>query len=102
MSATLIGAAATVIVGLLGLLGTRWLSNVQRRTADNEERLSRYENWDHLIDNYRQDYDRVRAERDRVRHQRDEAWAQVDRLSQENSQLQRQLERWLQRKEPNA
>lgn len=84
MGEPLLAAAATVIVGLLGLLGTRWLSGVQRKAAENEERLSRYESWDHLIEHHRQDADRFRT-------QRDEAWAESDRLRAENSRLKQEL-----------
>lgn len=73
MGGELILAAGAVLAGLIGLLGTRWVVAMQRRTAVNEERLSRYESWDRLYENFQ-------AESERFKRQRDEAWAENDRL----------------------
>lgn len=73
MGGELIAAAAAVVVGLLGLVGTVLLVRVQRRAAANEERLSRYESWDQLYRNLQQ-------ESDRFKRQRDEAWTANDEL----------------------
>lgn len=90
MSAALIGAVGTIVSGLLALLGVRWMANVQKRTAANEERLTQYESWKDLIDQHQRDSDRYRV-------QRDEAWTANDRLRAENALLRRRVEDWLMR-----
>lgn len=80
----LIAAIAPIIVGILGLIGTRWVAAIQNKARENEQRLRAYEAYDHTYLNLRADYDRVaaenaalRADLRRVRAERD---AERDRL----------------------
>lgn len=61
MDPTVLWLIGTLGAAVLALIGTRWLAGVQKRTAVNEEKLNRYESWDHLHDNLRTDYDRAIA-----------------------------------------
>lgn len=79
---SLIGAATAIVTGLLTLLGTRWLARIQAKAAENEDRIRKYEEYDHLLDNYRTDYDRARADLTRVRQERDDAIARAVRAEQ--------------------
>lgn len=82
-----LGLIGVLVTATLALVGTRWLAKVQRKTAENEEKLNRYESWDHLHDNLRTDYDRAIArakdaetERDDYRRRALAAERQIDDL----------------------
>lgn len=64
---SLLVAVAPIVVGLLGLIGTRWVAGIQNKAKANEENLRRYEGYDHTYNNLRADYDRVVAENRELR-----------------------------------
>jgi predicted transcriptional regulator len=61
------GAAGTVIVGLLALIGTRTVAKVQRQAVENEQRLREVELDAQIRADLRTDYDRGRAELEQIR-----------------------------------
>ena len=80
------GAAGTVIVGLLALLGTRTVAKVQQQAVSNEKRLREVELDAQIREDLRVDYDRMRSEREqsrldlnRVREERDDALRRLAR-----------------------
>lgn len=60
----LIGAVATIAVGLLALAGVRWTSRQQGRIAENERKLSLFEEQDRLLEQNRRETDRAYQDRD--------------------------------------
>lgn len=95
-TAALVAAFAPIVVGVLGLIGTRWVAGIQRKARENEERLKGYEAYDHTYANLRADYDRVttenvglRVDLRRVRDERDTALRNLETERQ-------RIEKWLQ------
>lgn len=86
----LVGAGAAILTGLLTLLGQRYNQHSQQQLADNAEKLRRYEEWEHLLDNYRQDLDRCTEDRARIRKERDDALKRA-RVAE------RQVDEWINR-----
>ena len=81
-------AVAAVVVGFLGLVGTRLTLRVQHKNEQNEERLTQYEGWRELIEQTRIEKDRAIADRDRIRDDRDHWRGRALRAE-------RQVETWL-------
>ena len=84
------GPAVALLTGLLTLLGQRYNQRSQEKLAENADRLRRFEEWEHLLDNYRQDLDRCTQERARLRKERDEALKRA-RVAE------RQVDEWINR-----
>lgn len=87
----LVGAGAALLTGLLTLLGQRFNSSAQKQLSENADRLRRYEEWEHLLSNYRQDLDRANEDRGRLRKERDDALKRA-RVAE------RQVDEWLPKK----
>ena len=93
----LVGAAAAILTGLLTLLGQRYNQRSQQQLADNAEKLRRYEEWEHLLNNYRQDSDRLRAELAAERLAKDAAIKDRDEALRRARNAERQVDEWINR-----
>ncbi len=95
----LIGAVATIAVGLLALAGVRWTARQQGRLAENERKLSLFEEQDRLLEQNRREADRAFEDRERMRTERDLIAADRDQWRHRAVTAEKQVVDWIEKRE---